>query len=417
MAMFHAELEATSICDIRCLHCPHEAIARPGGRMSWECFTSIVEKIRAHTKGERFSLSFSGMGEPMLNPLIYKFVSHVSADAKTSFATNGSALTEENVRRLAEAGLEMIYLSFNGDDPEIFAQMTGGLPFDRILQNARQSVAGARGHRLRIAANVSITKANQHRVTRIERLLEKEGIGPIAFSLCHERGGNLRDPEVCDTPPMGLDRWRCDVLENTLFVDWRGRAHICDHDLRDEYELGDLTTESLEAILGRRKQLLDDGCSLQICRRCNDILKAGGIYPLESRAGGNFRDWIHYLYQDMDDPFGEANEAMKWIFRIYKNENRSERLANRLIGLEKIARRELSECRERCRSLASENDALVAKIAAIQRTLDERDREFGALHAEFVAMRRSRAWRLMRMLANDLARLRRWTGFAQTGKI
>jgi hypothetical protein len=67
--MFRAEIEATNHCNTRFLHCPHEAITRPKGRMTWETFSIIAGKIRAHTKGERFALSFSGMGEPLLNPV------------------------------------------------------------------------------------------------------------------------------------------------------------------------------------------------------------------------------------------------------------------------------------------------------------------------------------------------------------
>ena len=57
------------------------------------------------------------MGEPLLHPQIFRFVRHVSAEAVTSFATNGAALTEANVAGLIEAGLDSIYFSFNGDEP------------------------------------------------------------------------------------------------------------------------------------------------------------------------------------------------------------------------------------------------------------------------------------------------------------
>jgi hypothetical protein len=406
--MFHAEIEATSRCTTRCLHCPHEALGRPAGRMSWECYVAVVEQIRAHVRGERFSLSFSGMGEATLNPLIFDFIRHVSADAKTSFATSGAALTEGNIGRLIDAGLDTIYVSFNGDEPEVFARMSGGLSFTKTLADLRRAIARTRGTRLSIAANVSITKANRDRVTRLKHLLETEGVPTISFSLCHSRGGNLQDTSVCDTPPMGVERWACDVMQNTLFVDWRGRAHICDHDLHDEYELGDLTTESLAVVLTRRQRIIDDGCALEICRQCNDVMKIGGTFPLESHAGGIFRDWIYYLYQDLPDPLSEANEPMKWIFRIYEKEGRTDRFANRLLRLEREAQRELAAKRTEVADLTGECDLLRVECASLQRMLDERDRDFAHLHAEYVAIRNSLTWRLVRMLANDINRITRW---------
>jgi hypothetical protein len=401
--MFHVEMEATSLCNTRCLHCPHETISRPAGRMDWETYCAVIEQIRGHVKGDRYSISFSGMGEPLLNPLICRFIAHVSGEATTSFASNGAALTEQNVSRLIEAGLDSIYLSFNGDEPGVFAEMMGGLSYDRILANVRRAVELARGSRLRLRANVSIAKANQDRVSRIKALLEKEEVGPVTFSLCHNRGGNLRDQNVCDTPPMEAERWKCDVMENTLFIDWQGKAHICDHDLHGDYQLGDLMTEPLALVLERRQKLLDDGSSLEICRSCNDIMKVGGTFPLASRAGGNFRDWVYYLFQDLDDPLSEANEAMKWIFRIYQKEGRADRFANRLLGIEKAAQGELREERRA-------REALAGELESVQRTLDDRDREFAALHAEYSAMRRDRFWRVASMLRNDLKRIRRLFG-------
>jgi len=397
--------------------------------MSWETYIRIIDQVRGHTRGERFSISYSGMGEPLLNPLLFRFVRHVADQAVTSFASNGAALTENNVRKLIDSGLDTIYLSFNGDDAESFSRMMGGLSYDQVLGNVRRAVALAEGTRLKLRANVSITKANQDRVSRIKAQLEHERIEPVTFSLCHSRGGNLRDPTVCDTPPMQVDHWACDVMKNTLFVDWQGRARICDHDLHGEYELGDLMTEPLAVILERRQKLLEDSSGLKICRQCNDVMRVGGTFPLASRAGGVFRDWLYYLYQDLADPLSEANEPMKWIFQIYQKEGRADRFVNRLLAIEKSVQAELSQERNdravaagRTEGLARERDAVVRELQLLQSdrqalaetkdrlqaTLDERDRQFAALHADYVAIRRSWTWRLGQMVQRDIARLTRW---------
>ena len=420
--MFHTELEATNLCNTRCLHCPHEAITRPSGRMTWETYVAVIDQIRRHVNGERFSVSFSGMGEPLLNPLLFRFIAHISTEAVTSFATNGAALTEANVGRLIAAGLDTLYLSFNGDEPAVFAKMMGGLSYATVLANVRRTVARAEGTRLKVRANVSITRANQERVTRIKEQLEAERVGPVTFSLCHSRGGNLRDAAVCATPPMPAGRWTCDVMAHTLFVDWRGHAHICDHDLHGEYELGDLTAEPLAEILARREARLRDSSALKICGECNDIMRAGGSFPLASGAGGIFRDWIYYLFQDLADPLSEASEPLKWIYQIYAQEKRTDRLVNRLLAIEKEGHAQLQRERADKRAvaddraaLARDRDALIAERTALRAerdqilaTLTERDRQFAALHADYAALRRDWAGRAVRMVRNDLRRLRAW---------
>jgi sulfatase maturation enzyme AslB (radical SAM superfamily) len=360
--MFHAEIEATNHCNIRCLHCPHEAISRPRGQMEWETYETIVRKIRTYVNGEKFSLSFSGMGEPLLNPLIYRFIGHVSRYAITSFASNGSALTEQNILKLIEAGLDEVYLSFNGDEPDVYFKMMGGLSYDRVLRNLRKAIELSNGSRLKIKANVSVTKANQDRVSRIGKMLEDAGVVKVIYSLCHSRGGNLRDPSVCDTPPMQVEPRGCDVMKNTLFLDWRGQAFICDHDLHGDHTLGDLMTDSLETILERRKKLLDEGLSFQICRECNDIMRIGDSPILKSGAGGIFRDWIYDLYKETDDPLSHATAEFKWIYRIYEKEKRLDRLVNRLLEVEQSLQAELATVR-RSKTWRIVNSAKRARVS------------------------------------------------------
>lgn len=43
----HIEIEATNLCNTRCLHCPHEAISRPSGRMAWEVFQRLADQALA----------------------------------------------------------------------------------------------------------------------------------------------------------------------------------------------------------------------------------------------------------------------------------------------------------------------------------------------------------------------------------
>ena len=395
--MFHTEIEATNHCNTRCLHCPHETMSRERGWMEWETFETIVRKIRAHVCNDRFSLSFSGMGEPVLHPLLPRFVAHVSRDAFTSFACNGDALTEQNVQLLRAAGLDVIYLSFNGDEPAVFERMMGGIKFDRVLANLRRAVDLARGTRLQINANVSVTRANRHRLTQVKQLLNDEGVTQITFSMCHSRGGNLRDPEVIDTPAMPDDTGHCEVIKHTLFVDWRGHAHICDHDLHDEHLLGDLTTEPLETVLARRQQLIDDGLPFKMCHGCTDLLK-GGLHLFQNDVGGRLPEWIYELFAETAGPLSEATPALKWIYRIYEQHGRADRFANKLLAIEKILQADLARERVAHGVLRSEVEQWkreVAVLAETHRALEETRRRLAQRDAELAAIRSDPGWRAL----------------------
>jgi len=375
-------------------------MTRPKGRLEWDTYIAVTDKIRNHFPGQRFSLSFSGMGEPLLHPLIFKFVRHVSDVATTSFASNGSALTEQNTAKLIEAGLDLIYFSFNGDEPELYEKMMGGLSFHRVVGNLRRAIALARGTRLRISANISVTKANRHRLTAIQHLLADEGITQFSYAMAHTRGGNLRDPEVFDTPPIPEEVTHCEVIKNTLFIDWRGRVLICDHDLHGEYSLGDLVAEPIATVLQRRQFLVENGVGFKICGHCNDVLKMGtDLFP--DLRSGTLRDWVYDVYrEDGEPPLSQANPKMKWLYTLYAREDRLDRLVNRLLArskdLETIAADKI-HAHTRVDEL---NQILITREARIQE-LDSlaraREQRIHELERERVALKNLFSWRLLRL--------------------
>ena len=131
------------------------------------------------------------------------------------------------------------------------------------------------------------------------------------------------------------------------------------------------------------------------------MMLAERTFPLPSRAGGNCREWIQYLHKDAGEPLSEMGDQMRRIFRIYQMENRTDRLVNRLVGIEKALQGEL--CGERARA-----DEFAQENRFIKRMLSDRDREYSALQAEFKSMKHDWVWRTMRMIRCEFGRARRF---------
>jgi MoaA/NifB/PqqE/SkfB family radical SAM enzyme len=112
--MHTLEIEATNQCNTRCLHCPHETITRPKGIMTWETFQTVADKVMALSQPQ--AVDFAGMGEPTLNPNLYRFIEYFRGRVPTFITTNASALTPRNIEKLINAGLGTIIVSFNGAD-------------------------------------------------------------------------------------------------------------------------------------------------------------------------------------------------------------------------------------------------------------------------------------------------------------
>lgn len=324
MAMRVVEIEATNYCNTRCLHCPHEAMGRPSGMMTWDTFRVVADKIMAH--GVIESVDFAGMGEPMLNPNLYRFIEYLSEDIETYITTNASVLTSRNIERLIDSGLAAIIVSFNGADAKLYERMTGGLSFERAESYVVDLMQRAEGS-MRVIANVSVTKQTETQLKRIKTYLNGLGIGDISFSKCHSRGGHLRAPDVCDTPMPPAKTGRCDIFDSTLFVSWTGDVLACCHDLDGVGSLGSLLTESVEEILRHKQAVLERGLSYEMCGHCNDLYRF-----LRDRLPGNTRisEWAYSLYL-------EPSERTDFLNRVVQSQHKQlEDLSLQLEELESL---------------------------------------------------------------------------------
>jgi hypothetical protein len=288
------EIEATNQCNTHCRHCPREAIARPHGRMSWETFCRVADEVL--TQGDVEAVDFSGMGEPLLNPLLARFVARLSPHLDTLVTTNAALLTREQAAALIDAGLGTAIISYNGHTSSLYAEMMGGLSIERADANIRYLVRAAAGQ-VRVVANVSVTPQTRIFLPQIQARLHDLGVEEASFSLCHNRGGYLEDATACDAGFLPVGRERCDIFADTLFVAWNGDVLACCHDLAGEGKIGSLCSESIQAIVQERQRLLAQGLPFPMCEKCNDTYRIGRDPTPDRRP---LSEWIYALYSERD---------------------------------------------------------------------------------------------------------------------
>lgn len=324
----HVEIEATNICNTRCLHCPHEAISRPSGKMDWKTFQAIFNKIKDNV--EDFSIEFSGMGEPLLNPLIYDFIKSVSKKGQASLTTNAAALTPKNTQRLIDAGLKQLTVSFNGADKAVYELMMGGLNFEQAEKNLKLAVEMSRDSGTEVGANVIVTKQTQEHLEKIIDYLKGTGINSIYLAKCHNRGGFLKGDLVCSTPAQPFDVLRCDIFTSTMFVSWTGDVLSCCHDLAGANIMGNLVSEEVETIRQRKTKIAEEGVKFDICRKCNDLQR---FMKDRTPDGSPLYDWIYNLYTEMDTlDSPEVSSLSKWIYNLYFQEGQAEKYSKHLVA-------------------------------------------------------------------------------------
>jgi MoaA/NifB/PqqE/SkfB family radical SAM enzyme len=124
-------------CQARCPHCSAGSHLRKDAP---ELTTGEAKRAIDETTGLGVSvIAFTG-GEPLVRDDIFELVSHV--DKRKTIAhlfTNGLLLTDENVKRLVDAGLYTLFLSLDSHIPEEHDRLRGipGL-FDKGIEGLRK---------------------------------------------------------------------------------------------------------------------------------------------------------------------------------------------------------------------------------------------------------------------------------------
>ena len=170
--MLNIEIEPTNRCNTICVHCPHDKISRPIGMMEWDTFQKVINRVFNDEGASPLGVTFTGMGDPLLNPLVYQFIKHISGRGFTSLTTNASALTEANAKKLVEAGLDQLWISFNGYEPVSYRLVMGGLSFEQAEHNLKGVLELSKGTRMQVGANISVIRPTQDKLVDIRNYLE-----------------------------------------------------------------------------------------------------------------------------------------------------------------------------------------------------------------------------------------------------
>lgn len=109
-------IEASGLCNFRCRHCPTGLIANNRANLTRENFLKIIDQFSAKNFIPRVVVLYHG-GEPLINKNLEDFIRLLKEYGvkKTVITTNGSLLTEVRSRRLIEAGLDELKVSFDGE--------------------------------------------------------------------------------------------------------------------------------------------------------------------------------------------------------------------------------------------------------------------------------------------------------------
>ncbi|MFI5324764.1 MAG: radical SAM protein, partial [Candidatus Rokuibacteriota bacterium] len=113
-------IENTNHCNADCVMCPRDTLSRPRGIMDFGLFEKIIGEVSSAKRKPVTHLH--GFGEPMLDKRLPDKVRLAKAQGikRTYIVSNASLLSLDMSRKLIEAGLDKMKISFYGTDEKSY---------------------------------------------------------------------------------------------------------------------------------------------------------------------------------------------------------------------------------------------------------------------------------------------------------
>ena len=157
--------EITRNCNLSCVHCRASATMGPyAGELDTAACLNLLDQI--HVVGNPIIILTGG--EPLLRPDIFEIARYGSDKGlRMVMAPNGTLITENNARQMADAGIKRISISLDGATREIHDRFRG---VDGAFDGALQGIAMAKKAGVEFQINTTITKSNLDQISAIQEL-------------------------------------------------------------------------------------------------------------------------------------------------------------------------------------------------------------------------------------------------------
>lgn len=287
-------IEPTSLCNLKCIHCPTGTLNKNRGNMSNDTFSLIVENIKANLDFVKVVVLYHG-GEPFLNKdfiNMLKTIKDINESIFIKITSNGMLLTENDIKRIIESKLNAIYFSIDGNTPDENNLIRRGADYSKVVKNIKSLIKFKR------EMGADLPKILVSNVQIVEKILvdedfnEQTRIDPPEF-LLKEFDEELKNNEISlqslypivwpdmDIDPnlfkiqeiTGKESNFCDSVINTMTIRWNGDVVPCCYDLTSQEILGNIHENSLDMIWNNDKyiklrELINKKLFSGICKDC-----------------------------------------------------------------------------------------------------------------------------------------------------
>jgi MoaA/NifB/PqqE/SkfB family radical SAM enzyme len=323
--LLHPEVryEVTDHCNASCIMCPrdkHEH-GREHGIMDQAKYERSIDEVVA--LGAK-KIVLTGFGEPLLDKKLEQKVAYASSKGLgTYFITNGSALTPVRARRLVDAGLSEMRVSFYGMRPETYNAVMQGLDFEKTKNKVIEflRIRDEMGGKTRVQISYLEMDQNKDDSGAFRDFWEPK-VNAIEIWKPHNFGDGRDYRERLDDSK----KTSCGRPENgPLQIQWNGEVIPCCYDYNNQIILGNaFEAPVMEILNGPKYRLLRYSHRMKkfglfpYCNQCDQLLPHADALIYTNRHNLPPEEAVKLSNTDLFDLVGGKEIADEQLAARYK---------------------------------------------------------------------------------------------------
>lgn len=263
------EIDPSNACNLNCSFCMYaKGLKKNRDILPWKTYYNLITELKI--LGVR-SITFTGGGEPLMNPRFNDMVSEAhSVGFEIGLITNGTLLDRvENLNYF-----KFIRISLDAYDKKSYEKIKGKDLFNKVIKNI---IRVTKRKVTDIGISYVVCEDNVNGIEEIQEILSGIGIKYIQFKPAWINGGKFELPEgISGDKTIITDRY---IAKNNLPCLIAGLIGIvgadskvyfcCQYRLNKKFCLGSLEEESFASLWKKRKNIVPDISKCPQCRYQN----------------------------------------------------------------------------------------------------------------------------------------------------
>ena len=263
------EIDPSNACNLNCSFCMYARYLKINrDLLPWEIYRNLITELKLLKVK---SITFTGGGEPLMNPRFNDMVSKAySLGFEIGLITNGTLLNKvENLDHF-----KFIRISLDAYDKDSYLKIKGKDFFNKVIKNIRETADSGKTD---IGVSYVVCKENINGIEKIQKTFKESGIKYIQFKPAWINGEKIELPEsingdktIVTDRYIAKDNLPCLIAGLIGIVGADSKVYFCcQYRGNKKFLLGDLTEDSFWNLWKKRKEIMPYISQCHQCRYQN----------------------------------------------------------------------------------------------------------------------------------------------------